>query len=324
MKVRRSAFPRPYSFSDRFPRAGFTLIELLVVIAIIAVLIALLLPAVQQAREAARRTQCKNNLHQLGLGFHNFESSYGFFPNSVTSPGPHYWGAQILPYMDNNPLANIYDYTVSYAHYNNSKAVQITLPFHICPSVPEAGRKNTTFLASKTTAPAGSPEATNGWPSAISDYMGPQGVTANIQYFMTPPTVTDTIFVGGNAQRKIRDVLDGTSNTILLTETAGRPSQYRSNKIKSGSIAACLCGWPDPNVFSYLSYTRDGSAQTNSTNHGNCMINCNNVRQLFSFHSGIAHVLLVDGSVRALNENMDAVAVVGLLTISGAEVVGDY
>ena len=133
-------------------RPGFTLIELLVVIAIIAVLVALLLPAVQQAREAARRTQCKNNLKQIGLAIHNYESSNLVFPPSSTSAftrgvwnwpgaGPndrtihlHSFASLILPYLEGTNIYNGIDYNVSsLAPANRAMASQI-LPFYRCPS----------------------------------------------------------------------------------------------------------------------------------------------------------------------------------------------
>ncbi len=307
-------------------RKGFTLIELLVVIGIIAVLIALLLPAVQQAREAARRTQCKNNLHQLGIGFHNFEATKGYFPNAETGPAV-YWGAQILPYLDNNPLSDLYDYTVDYRHYNNAKAMQYQLPFHQCPSNPLGPQMDTTFnsLAQKATAPAGSPEALNGWSAAVSDYYGAQGITGNIQHFMTPPNNTDTFFNGGGRRRRMRDITDGSSNTIALFEVAGRPQKFVTGGVQqSGTISACLCGWGEFNGGSLLSYTSDGAAQTNATNKGRCMINCNNTRSLYSFHVGINNCLLADGSVRSISENIATETLVALLTISGDEVIGEF
>src|ERR1700745_210756 len=109
-------FPKPQR------RSGFTLIELLVVIAIIAVLIALLLPAVQQAREAARRTQCKNNLKQMGLSLMNYESTFSVFPPARIDlsgpPGPAIyqttWNALCLPYFDQAPLYNLYNFNLTW------------------------------------------------------------------------------------------------------------------------------------------------------------------------------------------------------------------
>src|SRR5579872_1442081 len=137
-------------FSRRTKLRGFTLIELLVVIAIIAVLIALLLPAVQQAREAARRTQCKNNLKQLGLALHNYESVLSTFPPNLV-PGGNFnysagnWGllAYLSPYLDQTAIYNLmnlnaptYASTAPFniADPNNAKAAAIIVPSFLCPS----------------------------------------------------------------------------------------------------------------------------------------------------------------------------------------------
>ncbi len=142
----------------RQSRAAFTLIELLVVIAIIAILIALLLPAVQQAREAARRTQCKNNLKQIGLALQNFHATYDAFPGAVSGTlngvtATHYWGAQILPYVDQNPLAGIYDYTVRFNDAKNQAAVQYPLSFMSCPSTPGRPIDHPRFKLASSTSP---------------------------------------------------------------------------------------------------------------------------------------------------------------------------
>src|SRR5579872_386881 len=131
-------------------RTGFTLIELLVVIAVIAVLIGLLLPAVQQAREAARRTQCKNNLKQIGLALLNYESSFRIFPpgyiagsafidgQTDTAPGWS-WGAMILPQLDQEPLQSTINFSLPVQAAANAPAIQVSLPAFVCPSDQLAG-----------------------------------------------------------------------------------------------------------------------------------------------------------------------------------------
>lgn len=140
-------------------RRGFTLIELLVVIAIIAILIALLLPAVQQAREAARRTQCKNNLKQMGLALHNYHDNYQFFPNGNVASSAGGWGlswyARILPFVDQAPLYNQLTFSGTQHGWawndptNNPEGVQngtafsrVTLSFVICPSSPLQAKRD--------------------------------------------------------------------------------------------------------------------------------------------------------------------------------------
>ena len=134
-------------FSSKRSR-GFTLIELLVVIAIIAILIALLLPAVQQAREAARRTQCKNNLKQLGLGFHNYHDTFRTFPKPAilglnVAAGLEIvqgvsWGTLLLPFLDQAPLYNNYDTNLSPFDPANVAATETILNGFLCPSTPRS------------------------------------------------------------------------------------------------------------------------------------------------------------------------------------------
>ena len=134
-------------------RKGFTLIELLVVIAIIAILIALLLPAVQQAREAARRSQCKNNLKQIALALHNYESTYGTFPFGVlgtsgTSSNTNQlttWQTLILPFADQTPLYNQYNFNVAFDNVINATNVIALIPAYKCASQTKEGVIDTKF-----------------------------------------------------------------------------------------------------------------------------------------------------------------------------------
>ena len=149
-------------------RRAFTLIELLVVIAIIAVLIALLLPAVQQAREAARRTQCRNNMHQLGLALHNYHDAHGTFPFGyiprLGSQGST-WGGMILPFVDETAIYNAlnFDLPMDDPSRANRTAVAQTLEQFLCPSDPYAGPSIGGYWYDST------------GPQAVSNYLGGMG-----------------------------------------------------------------------------------------------------------------------------------------------------
>lgn len=205
---------------------GFTLIELLVVIAIIAILIALLLPAVQQAREAARRTQCRNNLKQIGLAMHNYHDVYRVFPpgfviawgnngsidlteTSVDGNRRHGWGwgTYLLPYIDQAPLYNKLDVgsSVSVNRLSGTELGLTVLQGYLCPSSAEGG--NTDFAQSNYVGMFGA----NGVVTISGDRIRADG---------TPPSTAPDNggALGFLSKNRIRDFTDGTSNTILVGE----------------------------------------------------------------------------------------------------------
>ncbi len=210
-------------------RNGFTLIELLVVIAIIAILIGLLLPAVQKVREAAARLQCQNNLKQIGLGMMNYENSQGGLPPSATGtqgavvgapfyPFSHSWSAAVLPYIEQTNSFNLYHYNANWNDPTNYTAIQTYLKLFNCPSTPNQPRFDATIAAKPS---AGDYNAVN----AVKNF-----VCVNCFSF-NPSSSNDPRIVGAmqrDAITKIVTITDGTSNTILLAEDAGRPTIYNA------------------------------------------------------------------------------------------------
>jgi prepilin-type N-terminal cleavage/methylation domain-containing protein len=310
---------------------GFTIVELLVVVAIIGTLVALLLPAVQSTREAARRGSCQNNLRQIGIGFHNYEAARGFFPTTVNISGGarHYWVAQILPYMEENPLSSIYDYSVAFSDVKNQTAVQYPLPFLRCASTPGGPIADPKF---KTGTPS--------WGSVGSDYAGSAGV-ASAQwsgYILYPePVRSDGFFNGsiksvGGRGLGVKDVVDGTSQTLAVFESAGRPQVWYSGRMvpgsglvsSSSSLYVGISGWPNINAFAVRGYTIDlsqSSPTSQYSNPGPRMVNGCNYYSVYSFHPGGAAVMMVDGSTRFMADTVTCDTVASLLTIAGAEVV---
>jgi len=327
--------------SPRGRRDAFTLIELLVVIAIIAILIALLLPAVQQAREAARRTQCKSQIKQIGLAIHNYESTHGCFPPGqirlgfTAQPRVRGWSmyVQLLPYFEQGPLYNQWNFADPLANETNGNTAVI-LQVLLCPSE--------TLSSNPFTKPSGARYALTSYAGNGGTQSHPPSATTGDGLFAgtgpaitTPPTVQHGIV-------KIRDVIDGTSNTLLLGERNHSDPNY--DTFASAGIATNpMGGWgywsPTGGQLGLTDVTLSSFGRINmrlpyttTTNPGLSSAAAFDaapevIQRLNAYgsqHTGSANFGLTDGSVRTISENIDAAGFRGLSTRARGEVVGEF
>jgi prepilin-type N-terminal cleavage/methylation domain-containing protein len=289
------------------PQRGFTLIELLVVIAIIAVLIALLLPAVQQARESARRTQCKNNLKQIVLAVHNYHDTFSILPNTEVGGTGAYDRASaflaILPYLDQSTLYTRYDANAGNAVAFNMEVVSQRIPAYLCPSA--------TF---RRQVPISGCDANNRAPAtyALSTGSGdPWGTLAT-------GNPHNGMFVNpGSGRTSLRDLTDGTSNTLAIGEAAWNIGDYLfTSGPCSGQQRWGFTYWSSPYPLSIAFTTQ---APFNPKSGG-----ANVLSRFRSEHVGGAQFALADGSVRLVTENIDQNLLNALATRAGGEVLGEY
>ncbi len=325
-------------------RRGFTLIELLVVIAIIAVLIALLLPAVQAAREAARRSQCVNNLKQVGLAMHNYESSIGKFPlgatTAVTNQGTatpvcptdgstpltrkkHTMWTLILPYVEQQNAFNSVNFDFAakdmqagiHAGAVNYTGLKTTVAAYICPS----------------DIPASPITSANAY--SQGSYAGSFGTIDIIRYTSCPYEVEPDGMFGRNRCYGIADMRDGTSNTIL----AGEYSNFKTPLLTYGNYWN-IFDWIGPSAFPGVTTIQGGLASTVPRINANVLTpdvpatgtaTWRNDPASFnmgqwgfrSLHPGGANFLFGDGSVRFLKSSVDPTIYRGLSTRTGGEVI---
>jgi prepilin-type N-terminal cleavage/methylation domain-containing protein len=286
--------------------AGFTLIELLVVIAIIAVLIGLLLPAVQKIREAASRMSCTNNLKQLGLALYNYHDSFGSFPPAQRSTPNTSLFPFLFPYIEQDNLFKQYrmdrDFTDKASNDGIPGPNQAILSVLTCPSAaPPSGR-----LGLQNRAP--------------TDYSAINQITTPNQ-FLTPPLPpadpTGLGVLGLDVGRRVADVTDGTSNTLSMAEDAGRDVVWQMGKINPNGSATGA--WAKPGNMILIS----GFNPATLSAPGPCAINCDNNKEVYSFHLGGANGLSTDGSVHFLNATISLNVLVALMTRNGGEVIPD-
>ncbi|WP_146599840.1 DUF1559 family PulG-like putative transporter [Novipirellula aureliae] len=308
-------------------KQAFTLVELLVVIAIIGVLVGLLLPAVQAAREAARRIQCSNNLKQMGLGFHNYHAAYRKFPvggagaasatnafiKKLWRPS---WGTSLLPFIEQPGIYEKLDMDVSYLDPANHDAGAEIVPTYLCPSAPKStllrpngDNLSSTVLFGRTDYGGNYGERglrcapLKNCPNNYSDIGITDGVGRGVLLF------------GKDGQLGINAILDGTSHTIIVGEAPeGLHSIWIGHKNlfdQSAPISAHVLPGTDWVSCSPGLNSREGNF-------------CDLGQEFHSYHVGGSLFLMVDGSVRTVTDDIDLKTFAALLSRRGGEIVADF
>jgi prepilin-type N-terminal cleavage/methylation domain-containing protein len=325
---------------------GFTLVELLVVIAIIGTLIALLLPAVQAARESARRSQCSNNLRQIGIGIHTYQDQKKRLPSSTRPPnaGTVRLGAfvQLLPFIEQKPLWDRWDITLNWSDPGNLPVASLRVATYECPSAPNhAG-----LLDQKPDGYTGG----SAWTGivAVGDYGASLGTDPRVPALaaaLSPARVVlgslsnastaqqpTNGFLPKNTNHTFADITDGLSNTIAVFESAGRPLLYRRgnqvsadptvNAVNGGGwvrpasdilfAGSDLTGATVPGVYINRTNGFDVGGQSYGGTGYAAPYGTEGTSQPYSFHLSGLNILLGDASVRFLDESTD-IAVIGAL-----------
>ncbi|WP_459554940.1 DUF1559 family PulG-like putative transporter [Lacunimicrobium album] len=300
-------------------RRGFTLIELLVVIAIIATLVAILLPAVQQAREAARRTTCKNNLKQIGIAVHNYHDVNQMLP--VNSPGTRPAGANIsiLPYLEQSAVYDLYDMNKTVSDPVQAVLKDKMPKVYLCPSTPEGGTP---------VGISGFQTSDYAWVTFSKGALTATGFGLKPSTFMTP-------------SKNFAKVTDGLSNTLFVYESAGRTkmryydtemsqaymdSKNWGNLGNSTKYAGWIRSWGWGLIgISYLMDSADPTGvQPQSIPTGPVMNVTNDMSSPYGFHQGGITILMGDGAVRFISENIDQTTATNLSQHDDGNVLGEF
>lgn len=292
---------------SRRSRRGFTLIELLVVIAIIAILIALLLPAVQQARESARRTQCSNNLKQIGLAIHNYHDTHNRFPLSSIDATLGRSGifASILPFLDQGNTYQQYNFSLGNSDPANLVAVSQRIPAYLCPTAPF-----------RRAVPISGCDANNRAPgtyAASTGSLDPYGT------FTGGNPNNGAIVNASSGSTSMRDLTDGSSSTLLVGESAWNfPDYMFTSGACSGQVRWGFTYWSSPYPLA-TAFTTLGPFNPKKMEGDSSRLS-----SFRSEHIGVVNMLMCDGSARYVSENIDHNLLNALATRSGGEVIGEF
>lgn len=301
---------------------GFTLIELLVVVAIIGVLVSLLLPAVQQAREAARRAQCKNNLKQIGLALHSYVDAHQTFPNADPGAGISKASAfaAILPNLDQSAAYMLYNFSLNNTSTENLLAVSQKVPVYLCPTA--------VLRRSVPDTVAGDPCGDKGRaPGTYAVSVGSVPHDMYWSYYGRPRPTNDGAIVYTESTAgitRIRDFLDGTTNTVMVGESTWNYQGYTTtNTACNGGIKWGYSYWANPYPMS-TGFTTAAPLNPKTYLTVDAITNDTTLQRFRSDHIGGVNFALADGSVRFISENISRAVLIAIGSRNGSEIVSEF
>ncbi|WP_339743664.1 DUF1559 domain-containing protein [uncultured Rubinisphaera sp.] len=330
MSVRKFLYPQNRN-------NGFTLIELLVVIAIIAILVALLLPAVQQAREAARRSSCKNNLKQMGLALHNYHDSHSCFPAGYFRDGTYVigvgdgpgwgWGTMILPQIEQ---ASLYDDLSPNSNLlTDDPAIlaltQTVISTYRCPTSPAPDLNDKVVRVDADSDD--NPHATSNYRGVFGDFNSQANYTDDDCSRIKGACVSGNNGVfGASSSTRFRDITDGTTNTVMIGEVTYGTNGAKNNSGTLIDYAASVWvgvetegSWSDAvTLNTFRGLTDAGNPDSGFRPNGT------RAYAFSSHHDGGVQFVLCDGSVRFLSENLDGQIIDWVATRNDGEVIGEF
>lgn len=302
------------------PSRGLTLIEMLVVISVIGILASMLLPAVQTAREAGRRATCQNNMRQIGLAFHQYHDSHRGFPAIKTDPhdtsnvrttaSAKGWIAEILAYIEQEPIRKAYRFNEHFDSKNNLPVVAFTLRLFQCPTTP-AQNRTVSIYDSATGNMVVATEA------GATDYFPHVAIASGDGVARVPALQVNKI-------QSLAAIGDGSSQTILMDEVALRPTRYiNGSRQLDGSVTAPQwAAWGGYAMTNLWMYDAEGKAVEDTPATAACAVNCNNDAGIYAFHPHGANSLFCDASVHFLANSTAAKVILALATREGNEIIG--
>lgn len=329
VNAQRSAAADLKRATSKSPHTAFTLVELLVVIAIIGVMVGLLLPAVQAAREAARRMQCSNHLKQIALAMHNYESTFRRLPNNNPQPTPRGsdgrtisqgpWTIALLQFLEQSSVYDQWNINLGFVEGTNRLLLTSSIPSYQCPSTPIS---SPTLFPPPPASFSADHAATGGerYQATHVDYAAPLNVRRP-PMLPTSEVLPGILPVVSVPATRFSSVTDGLSNTMLFAEIAGGPIRFNRQR-QAGDQNGAFGHFGNWNRLLLTRVSDDGS----TLHGGNCLVNCTNWAglNLNSFHPGIAQMALADGSVRALSETVSMEILFRLVAIQDGEPIGEF